>query len=191
MKRLSLLVAVVVASLALLAVRSLLPAPSPNFVVIDPPRPLPDIAIADGEGKFGSPADLRGKYILLNIWATWCVPCRKEMPTLDRLEAKLGGSDFEVVALSIDRGGAEAVRKFYADIGIRNLAVNVDATGEASFKLGTVGVPTTLLIDREGREIRRLVGAAEWDAPDMVEFLKSIIARKESRAIPWQPKEPT
>jgi hypothetical protein len=94
------------------------------------------------------------------------------------------------VALSIDRGGAEAVRKFYADVGIRNLAVNVDAKGEASFKLGAVGVPTTLLIDREGREIRRLVGAAEWVTPDMVEFLKSTIARKESRAIPWQPKEP-
>jgi thiol-disulfide isomerase/thioredoxin len=180
MKRLSLLVAVVVASLAILAVRSLLPVPSPNFVVIDPPRPLPDIAIADGEGKFGSPADFRGKYVLLNIWATWCVPCRKEMPTLDRLEAKVGGPDFQVVAVSIDRGGAQAVRKFYADIGIRNLAVNVDAKGEASFKLAAVGVPTTLLIDREGREIRRLVGAAEWDGSDMVEFLKSIIARKES-----------
>jgi thiol-disulfide isomerase/thioredoxin len=130
MKRLSLLVAVVVASLALLAVRSLLPAPSPNFVVIDPPRPLPDIAIADGEGKFGSPAGFRGKYVLLNIWATWCVPCRKEMPTLDRLEAKLGGPDFQVAALSIDHGGAEAIRKFYTDIGIRNLAVNVDARGK-------------------------------------------------------------
>jgi thiol-disulfide isomerase/thioredoxin len=123
MKRLSLLVAVVVASLALLAVRSLLPAPSPDFVVIDPPRPLPDIAIADGEGKFRSPVDFRGKYVLLNIWATWCVPCRKEMPTLDRLEGKLGGPDFQVVALSIDRGGG-AVRKFYADIGVRKLAVN-------------------------------------------------------------------
>jgi thiol-disulfide isomerase/thioredoxin len=130
MKRLSLLVAVVVASLALLAVRSLLPAPSPNIVVIDPPRPLPDIAVADGKGKSGSPTDFRSKYVLLNVWATWCVPCRKEMPTLDRLEAKLGSPDFEVVALSIDRGGAEAVRKFYADIGIRNLAVNVDAKGE-------------------------------------------------------------
>ena len=191
MKPLSLLVAVVVASLALLAVRSLLPAPSPNFVVIDPPKPLPDIAIADGEGKFGSPADFSGKYVLLNIWAIWCLPCRKEMSTLDKLEAKLGGPDFEVVALSIDRGGPQAVRKFYADIGVRNLTVNVDAKGEASFKLGAVGVPTTLLIDREGREIRRLVGPAEWDAPDMVEFLKPIIARKESRRIPWQPKEPT
>jgi thiol-disulfide isomerase/thioredoxin len=191
MKRLSLLVAVVVASLALLALRSLLPAPSPNFVVIDPPRPLPDIAVADGEGKFGSPADFRGKYVLLNIWATWCVPCRKEMPTLDRLEAKLGGPDFEVVALSIDRGGADIVRRFYQEIGVRSLAVSLDAKGGAPFKLGAVGVPATLLIEREGREIRRLVGPADWDAPDMVEFLKSIIARKESRAIPWQPKEPT
>jgi thiol-disulfide isomerase/thioredoxin len=156
MKRLSLLVAVVVASLASLAVRSLLPAPVPNFNVTDLPKPLPGIAVADGEGKFGSLADFRGKFVLLNIWATWCVPCRKEMPTLDRLEAKLGGPHFEVVAFSIDRGGAEAVRKFYADIGVRNLAVNLDAKGEAPFKLGAVGVPTTLLIDREGREIGRL-----------------------------------
>jgi thiol-disulfide isomerase/thioredoxin len=190
MKRLSLLVAVVV---AYFAVRALLfPAGPPlerSFTVSGPPRPLPEIAIADGDGKPGWLADFRGKFVLLNVWATWCVPCRKEMPTLDRLEAKLGGPDFEVVALSIDRGGAEAVRKFYADIGIRNLAVNLDAKGEAPFKLGAVGVPTTLLIDREGREIGRLVGAAEWDAPKMVDFLKATIAQNPSRASPIASKE--
>ena len=191
MKRLSLVMLVMIAALGLsrLGVR-MLPAAPPlapaNFIVPDPPKPLPAIVFADGEGKTGSLADLRGKFVLLNIWATWCVPCRKEMPTLDRLQPKLGGPDFEVIALSIDRGGADAVRKFYAQIGIRNLAITLDAKGEAPFKLGTVGVPTTLLINREGQEIGRLIGAAEWDSPEMVEFLSSKIG-KDSRS----PSTPT
>jgi thiol-disulfide isomerase/thioredoxin len=187
MKRLALLMLAIViaASLSRLAVHVLpaaAPPPPANFIVPDSPKPLPAIVFADGEGKTGSLADFRGKVVLLNIWATWCVPCRKEMPTLDRLQAKLGGPDFEVVTLSIDRGGADAVRKFYAAVGVKNLAITLDAKGEAPFKLGTVGVPTTLLIDREGQEIGRLIGAAEWDSPEMVEFLKSKIAQKDSRS---------
>src|SRR5260370_26959246 len=80
-----------------------------NFILHEAPKPLPEIAIADGEGKVGSLADYRGKFVLLNIWATWCLPCRKEMPTLDRLPGLLGGPDFEVGPLSIDRKGAAAV----------------------------------------------------------------------------------
>src|SRR5260370_1669854 len=83
-----------------------------NFILHEAPKQLPEIAIADGEGKVGALADFRGKVVLLNIWATWCLPCRKEMPTLDRLQAKLGGPGFEVVTLSIDPKAAAAVRKF-------------------------------------------------------------------------------
>jgi hypothetical protein len=113
------------------------------------------------------------------------------MPTLDRLQARLGRPDFEVVGVSIDRKGAEAVRKFFADIGVTHISVHVDPSGESSFALGAFGLPVTLLIDRQGRELGRLEGPAEWDAPDTVEFLKSIIVRKESRVISWQSKEPT
>jgi thiol-disulfide isomerase/thioredoxin len=162
-----------------------------NFVLRDSPQPLPEVAFADGDGRPGSLADFRGKVVLLNIWATWCLPCRKEMPTLDRLQAHLGGPDFEVVAISIDRKGAEAVRNFFAEIGVMHISVRVDPSGESSFALGAFGLPVTLLIDRQGRELGRLQGPAAWDAPDTAEFLKSIIARKESWAIPGQPKEPT
>jgi len=152
-----------------------------NFVLHDTPAPVPELQFADGEGKPRSLADFRGKVVLLNVWATWCLPCRKEMPTLDRLQAELGGSAFEVVALSIDRGGADAVRKFYTEIGIQDLAIHVDASSQVGFALATAGLPTTLLIDAEGRELGRLIGPAEWDAADMVAFLKTIVDKEGER----------
>ena len=99
------------------------------------------------------------------------------MPALDRLQAELGGPDFEVVALSIDRGGMDAVRKFFADIGIRTLAMYLDSSGQALRQLGAVGLPMTLLIERDGREIGRLIGPAEWDAPEMIEFVRCVVAK--------------
>ncbi len=137
------------------------------------PRRLPEIAIGDGQGKIGALADFRSKVVLLNVWATWCFPCRKEMPTLDRLQAQLGGRDFEVVALSIDRGGVDSVRRFYAALGVQFLSVRIDPSGEAPSTLGAYGVPLTLLVDRDGQEIGRLIGSAKWDAPKMIDFLKA------------------
>src|SRR3546814_1814786 len=96
-----------------------------------------------------------GRFVLLNIWATWCVPCREEMPSLDRLQAGLGGPDFVVVPLSIDREGLPAVKAFYEELGLKALGIYVDQSGRASGKLGAAGIPTTLLVDREGREIGR------------------------------------
>ena len=126
MRRLALLVIVVLLAAAMkLYATGTTEAPA-NFVLQDPPRPLPQIAIADGDGKAGSLPDFRGKFVLLNVWATWCVPCRKEMPTLDRLQGLLGGPDFQVIALSIDRGGAEVVRKFFAEIGVQHIAIHLD-----------------------------------------------------------------
>jgi len=116
--------------------------------------------------------------VVLNLWATWCVPCRKEMPALDRLQTSLGGRNFAVVPLSIDHGGRETVAKFYAEIGIRELPIYTDTSGEALRALGAVGLPTTLVLDRAGEEIARIVGPAEWDAPEVVEFLKAVIAKQ-------------
>lgn len=148
-------------------------ASSRSFVMHEAPRPLPEIEFEDGNGEALTLADLRGKTVLLNIWATWCVPCREEMPTLDALEAELGGPGFEVVPLSVDRAGPEVVRKFYAEIGIEHLGLYIDASMRASFDLQAPGLPTTLLIDSEGRELGRLVGPAEWDTPEMIAFLKN------------------
>lgn len=143
----------------------------------DSPRDLPDLHFKDGSGKPVSLADFRGRVVLLNLWATWCGPCREEMPTLDRLQATLGGPDFEVVALSIDRAGIGAVDAFYADIGVENLARYIDESGGVAQQLSALGLPTTLLLDREGREIARHVGPAEWDKPEMVTFLRRHLAQ--------------
>jgi thiol-disulfide isomerase/thioredoxin len=169
-----------------LGVRLVLPqqstVPTPeNFLLRDRPVELPALEFADGEGHPRALADFRGKVVLLNVWATWCLPCRKEMPTLDRLEAALGSDDFMVLPLSIDRGGAERVKKFYDEIGVQHLGIYVDSSRTANNALGVLGLPATLLIDRQGRELGRLSGAAEWDAPETIAFLKSIIAKKESR----------
>ncbi len=98
------------------------------------------------------------------------------MPALDRLQPKLGGPDFEVVALSIDQQGPQVVREFLDEVGVKALQLYIDPTGQSAFKLATRGLPTTLIIDRKGREIGRRVGPAEWDAPTLVEELRSIIA---------------
>ena len=149
--------------------------PSRHLTVNERPKPLAAIQFEDANGQSRSLTDFRGKVVLLNIWATWCVPCRKEMPTLDRLQAQLGGPDFQVVALSMDRAGPDVVKKFFAEIGVRNLALEIDPSSKAMFALGVFGLPTTVLIDRKGQEIGRLVGAAEWDAPEMLDFIRSEI----------------
>jgi thiol-disulfide isomerase/thioredoxin len=152
---------------------------SKDFVFHLPPRPLPTFAATDGDARaVRALDDLRGKFVLLNIWATWCVPCRKEMPALDRLQEQLGGPDFEIVALSVDKGGAEAVRRFYDQIGIRRLSMRIAADPDDLLAaLGVYGVPSTLLLDRGGLELARLVGSAKWDAKEMIAFLKTRTAR--------------
>ena len=143
--------------------------------VFDRPRDLPEIRFADEEGHELTLADFRGRAALLNIWATWCVPCRKEMPTLDRLQARLGGKDFLVIALSIDREGVAPVKRFYQELKFEKLAIYVDPSGKGSRALAIPGVPTTLLIDRQGREIARKMGPAEWDSAEMVSLVERTI----------------
>lgn len=145
------------------------------------PKELPALRFRDAAGKELSIEDFRGRMVLLNIWATWCTPCREEMPALDRLQAQLGGPEFEVVALSVDQQGAEPVRKFFSEVGIKALERYIDPSAQAAFKLGAVGLPATLLVNRRGREIGRHVGPAKWDAPEVVGHLRRRIeeGRKE------------
>lgn len=148
-----------------------------GFLIWEPPRNLPELAFEDKDGKPLTLADFQGKVILLNIWATWCAPCREEMPTLDSLQAQRGGERFEVVALSIDHAGIGVVEKFYRESGIQHLRKYIDPSTLATSTLGIEGVPTTLLIDHKGREIGRLTGATDWDSPTMVDFISRAIAR--------------
>jgi thiol-disulfide isomerase/thioredoxin len=171
-----------VAILAALLLMPLLPtayaAGRERFILHEAPRELPALAFTDTNGQQRALAEFRGKVVLLNIWATWCGPCRREMPALDRVQTKLGGPDFEVAALSIDRAGSEAVKKFYAETGVRNLGLYVDTSGSAARQLNAIGLPITVLIDREGRERGRLIGPAEWDTPEMITFLRHIVAER-------------
>jgi len=135
------------------------------FVHKATPEALPDIAFADAQGSTKSLKDFSGKIVLLNLWATWCAPCREEMPSLDRLQKELGSDKFEVVALADDRGGIDAARKFFDSIKVENLAVYADPKARSGSKLRALGMPTTILIDKAGREIGRLPGPAAWDSP--------------------------
>jgi thiol-disulfide isomerase/thioredoxin len=160
-----------------------------GFAVHESPRPLSEIQFENAQGEAMSLADFHGKVVLLNIWATWCAPCRREMPTLERLQAELGGADFEVVALSIDRNGLPVVKEFYDDLGLRELGIYVDASAKAPRELSALGVPTTLLIDRDGNEIGRLAGPAEWDSPEMVAFIRGYIKHQSGAAMGRESEE--
>ncbi len=174
----------------LIAGPALAQAPQRKLDLLKAPRTVEAINFADGEGRMLSLADFRGKVVLLNIWATWCIPCRKEMPALDRLQANLGGPNFAVVPLSIDRGGHDVVAKFYAENGIRNLAIYIDTPHQAPPSVGVVGLPTTLIINRGGYEISRIIGPAEWDAPELADVLQNAIARPDDTAGELPPEPP-
>jgi thiol-disulfide isomerase/thioredoxin len=146
------------------------------FLARPKPLELPESSFVDGEGATKSLSDWRGKVVLLNIWATWCVPCREEMPTLDKLEAELGGKDFQVVAVNIDRGGGDKPKSFLAETGATHLSLYTDPSGKLFSVVKAVGMPTTLLIDREGHEIGRLVGPADWNSPEALALTKAAIA---------------
>lgn len=139
--------------------------------------PVPPLTFQDDAGRPRSLADFRGKLVLLNLWATWCAPCREEMPALDRLQAQLGDHDFEVLALSIDQNGTDQVRKFFAEVGINSLQIYIDPKARAGFTLGVAGIPTSLLIDGAGRVFGRHTGIAKWDSPEIVASLRGRLNR--------------
>lgn len=149
----------------------------PRMTMLAEPRALPPLDIRDAAGTPVSLDRFRGKVVLLNLWATWCAPCRKEMPALDRLQASLGGPQFAVVALATDAGGVKAVQEFYAANNVQHLAIYVESAGNILTTLGTAGLPTTLLLDAEGREIGRYLGAADWESEKFAQVLRPLLER--------------
>ena len=136
-----------------------------KLVVHDEARARPEGTFLDGEGAQTTLADFAGRVVLVNFWATWCPPCRAEMPSIDALAEGMAGEDFAVVALSTDFGGLAKPRGFFQEIGVENLPLYLDADKEVSRAAGVTGLPVTLLLDREGREVARLIGDAHWDEP--------------------------
>jgi len=150
---------------------------APQLVLRGIPQPLPELRFTDVSGVATSLAAFRGRVVLLNIWATWCPPCREEMPTLDRLQAALGGPGFEVVALSIDEGGLSVVRAFLRRAAIQHLRPYVDGPGDALAMVSSAGVPLTLLIDRNGQEVSRKLGPAVWDHPEVLRVIRGLVGK--------------
>jgi thiol-disulfide isomerase/thioredoxin len=145
------------------------------------PRRLPDLAFTDTGGKPRTLADFRGRTVLLNLWATWCVPCRKEMPALDTLQAKLGGTTFEVVAINIDTRNLDKPKAWLDEVGIKRLGYYADPSAKVFQDLKAIGkaigMPTTLLIDPNGCELGVLAGPAEWASDDAIRLIEAATGR--------------
>lgn len=146
-----------------------------EFIPESAPQPAPETAFTDADGKPMSFADFRGKPIVVNLWATWCKPCLKEMPSLDRLQAELDGK-LAVLAVSEDRGGAQRVGPFVAAMGLQKLKIYLDPQSEVGHAFNVRGLPTSIVIDAGGRVVGRVEGAAEWDSAAMLAALKPFLA---------------
>ncbi len=139
-------------------------------------RPAPAVSFTDAEGKPHSFTDFAGQGLVVNLWATWCPPCVAEMPALDRLAAMLAEERITVLALSSDRGGREVVQAFYERLNLQRLGIWLDPRGAAARGVGARGLPTTLIIDRDGMERARLTGEAAWDAAPLVAAVRRLVA---------------
>lgn len=140
------------------------------------PKDVPrDMAVKDAEGGDVTLADYDGKIVVVNFWATWCAPCRKEMPGLDALEAEFGGDQFAVVPIATLRTKQMAAEKFFAEIEVEHLPLLMDTNGDLARASGVMGLPVTLILDREGKEIARLMGDAEWNSESAKAIVSALI----------------
>ena len=144
-------------------------------------KPVPDLAFQGPTGEAISLAGLKPKTILINVWATWCVPCRQEMPALDKLQAQLGSAEFEVVAINVDTRSSAKPKTWLQENGIHNLAYYADPSGKLLQVLQrsghVVGLPTTLLVDGAGCEIALMKGPAEWASPEALTLVRTALGR--------------
>ena len=147
-----------------------------KLVIHDEPKDRLETVFVDAEGAEATVADWAGKVVVLNFWATWCPPCLKEMPSLDRLAAERSGEDFAVLAISTDRGDPGKPARWFAENGIENLTMHHDARMALAREAAILGQPTTLILDRQGREVARYQGEAEWDSADAWAVVEAVIA---------------
>lgn len=146
-----------------------------NFTLLNPPLPTPQTPFTDLEGRQTTLSDFRGQVVLLNFWATWCAPCVREMPDLDRLQAHLGGPKFTVIALSQDRGGRDLVETFIKRLQLSNLPIFLDPKGKLAVEMRLRGLPSTFLIDAKGQIVGGMDGAAPWDSPEAIALIEHYI----------------
>jgi len=146
-----------------------------EFVPSSQPFTAPAISLADTNGHSVELSELRGKLVLVNLWATWCEPCLREMPSLERLQSRLG-ERIAVLAVSEDRGGNKTVEPFIAKLGLKSVKIYIDPKSEVGHAFGARGLPTSFLIDREGKVLGRVEGAAEWDSPKILGVLEPLLS---------------
>ena len=139
-------------------------------------KPVSDQPFTTEAGGEGHLADYQGKFVLLNFWATWCAPCRKEMPMLSDLQTDLGGDSFEVVTLATGRNAPPAMKKFFEEIGVENLPLHRDPKAVIGREMGVFGLPITVILNPEGQEIGRLQGDADWASDSAKAILQALIA---------------
>jgi len=149
-----------------------------QFTLNAPPPPVPDTPFTDADGRAAKLADFQGRLTLVNFWATWCAPCVRELPSLDRLQTAFDDTKFRVVAINEDRGGAAVAKPFLAKLGLTRIALYIDKRLALAQALGLRGMPTSYLIDPSGRVIGALTGPAEWDAPEAKALIGYYLNRK-------------
>lgn len=140
------------------------------------PQAALDAEYFDPAGNSYFLADSNGKVRVVNFWATWCAPCREEMPALDALQTQLGGDDFQVITIATGRNTLAGIQQFNAQAGIENLPIRLDPQGDLGDKFGALGLPLTIILDHEGREIARLTGGADWASDNAIEILNAFIS---------------
>ncbi len=138
--------------------------------------PASQQAFEDADGNAVTLADWRGQTVLVNFWATWCAPCRAEMPALNALQQELGGADFQVVTIATGRNPLPAIRKFFAEVGLTDLPVLRDPKRALSRDMGVLGLPASIILNAQGQEVARMTGDADWHSEDALMFLRAVIA---------------
>jgi len=153
-----------------------------EFVPASQPFPAPAISLADSSGHTIELSDLRGKPVIVNLWATWCEPCLREMPSLERVQSRFG-ERIAVLAVSEDRGGGKTVDPFIAKLGLKSVKIYIDPKSEVGHAFVVRGLPTSLLIDRNGMVIGRIEGAAEWDSPKILGVLQPLLKDEKDESV--------
>lgn len=151
-----------------------------KLIFHDTPQEVSNATFTDVEGGEFTLSDWKGKTVLVNFWATWCAPCRKEMPGLDRLQTEMGGDDFEVVTIATGRNSVQGIVKFFEETGVETLPILLDPQSKLGRDMGVLGLPITVILNEDGQEIARLRGDAEWDSDNAKAILGALVNSPDS-----------